>query len=114
MMTEDKRQHDFAERLRRIEQRKGNPAPQPTVRRSTPPASGYHLKRESHPVRNGIIWACVIAMAGTGAYYGWKAIPPDLTEALAGLTGAASSSGQMASIGSGGDPVPDETSTMSD
>lgn len=120
-MTDDHRQQDFAERLRRIEERRSGAQPvseQAERRQPSPPPSnyGYGVEQEDHRIRNGIIWAVIFAALGTGGYYGWKAIPQDMIDAIASLRSSSESSVQttgMVSMSSG-TPAAPENALMSD
>ncbi len=120
-MTNDHRQQQFAERLRRIEeQRNGAPSAPEQAARPQPsqPSSnyGYGVEQEDHRIRNGIIWAFIFAALGAGGYYGWKALPQDMVDAIAGM--ASSSESTMATSGvasiSSGSSATRETELMSD
>lgn len=115
-MSDSNRPQDFADRLRRIEE-KQSAAPQ-AVMQPNKPTSNYGIpEKEDHRVRNGIIWVCFVAIAGAGAYFGIKALPQDMTQAIAGLTSSSdepvTNTGSMVSI-SNGSPATSETETMSD
>ena len=110
-MTDDHRQKDFAHRLSRIAQERGEVV--------TPGQDGpkrdvsefeYNIPRENHPIRNGIIWAIVLAAAGTGGYYGWSAVPADMKAALAALVSSDASIDGAALLP---EDIP-QTDTMSD
>lgn len=116
-MSDEKRQTDFAERLRRIEEQRGLQPSEPVTRDRPTRDYGNGVTQESHTVRNGIIWAFILAGLGAGGYYGWQAIPEDLKGAVAGLSTPSSGMSEMVSsgsIGSGGNPALAETDTMSD
>ncbi len=110
-MTDDRRQQDFAERLSRISQERGGSiAPDQDSPKKDISDFNYNMPRESHPIRNGIIWLLFLAAAGTGGYYGWNALPQDLRYSLASLaTSGGGADGAMMSA----EAIP-ETDTMSD
>ena len=108
-MSDDRRQQDFAERLSRISQERGGSI--------TPDSGGskrnisdfeYNMPRESHPIRNAIIWLLFFGALGAGGFYGWKAIPNDIKMSLAAMTGSSDRVGD-AVLG-----AISETDTMSD
>lgn len=117
-MSNGDRPQDFAERLRRIEEKHGT-APREVVQPSRPTSNYGVPEKENHGLRNGIIWAFIIAAVGAGGYYGVKAIPEDLTQTIAGLRSSSSDDGaaprttSMVSMASSTPGVP-ETETMSD
>ncbi|WP_108815469.1 hypothetical protein [Loktanella sp. Alg231-35] len=117
-MTNDYRQEQFAERLRRIEeQRTGAPTTPGQDARPQPSSNyGYGVEQEDHRIRNGIIWAFIFAALGTGGYYGWKALPQDMVDALAGMASTSESTMQTAGVASisAGSPPTRETALMSD
>jgi hypothetical protein len=84
--------------------------------RKPEPAYNYGVpENNNHTVRNGIIWACIIAVAGTGGYYGWKALPTDMMDALAGLgSGGGGTTMVSMSSGSSDNSGTRETSNMTD
>lgn len=85
-MTDDDRQKDFAHRLSRIAQERGEVvAPGQDSPKRDISDFDYNIPRENHPIRNGIIWALFLAAAGAGGYYGWGALPADLKASLADL-----------------------------
>ncbi len=118
-MSDEQRQQDFAERLRRIEQRKAGTAEPSAPQRPVKslPLDAYGVPQENHSLRNGIIWAVIFAALGTGGYFGWQAIPADVKEAVAGLAAPQSDDGASTrtdtAVSATQEPF-DETATMSD
>lgn len=84
-MSDDRRQQNFAERLSRIAQERGDEprAPNDLPRRETSDFE-YNAPRERHPIRNTLIWTILLAGLGTGGYFGWQALPPDLVALITG------------------------------
>lgn len=118
-MSNEQRQQDFAERLRRIEQKKAGAAEQPAPQRPSrsEPNNTYGVPKEDNTVRNGIIWAFIFAALGAGGYYGWHAIPEDLKQAVAGLTSSEANSVASVDVDATTEvaaPRPVESDTMSD
>ena len=105
-MTEDRRQQDFAQRLSRISQERGQ-SMEPSGNRDET-AFDYSAPRERHPIRNSIIWLIILAATGAGGYYGWNALPTDLRDMVTGLA-SSEDEGAIASP----EAIP-ETETMSD
>ena len=117
-MFEKRRQQNFEERLRRIEQQHAAEQPEATQPAKPAPDYGYRFaQKEDHRLRNGIIWVAILAAVGAGGYFGAKALPEDMTNAIAGLVSSpedpATNTGSMVVFGSGG-AAPTETETMSD
>lgn len=89
-MSNDKRQNDFAERLRRIEgQRGAEVAPEPE---QVQPSNDtfkfdYNPPTESHTIRNAFIWLGFFALFGAGGYVAYNALPEEMVAAVAGLAG---------------------------
>jgi len=110
-MTDDRRQQDFAERLSRISQeRGGSVTPDQDKPKKDISDFNYNMPRESHPIRNGVIWLLFLATVGTGGYYGWNALPQDVRYSLTSL---ATSGGGLNGSGMSPEAIP-ETQTMSD
>ncbi|MEM8536783.1 MAG: hypothetical protein AAGF56_02865 [Pseudomonadota bacterium] len=80
-MTNDPRQQDFAERLRRIDEKQAA-QPKPVQTRATPKKTAPG--QEDVRLRNGIIWLIIFGLVGAGGYYGVQAIPQDLKDMFAG------------------------------
>ncbi len=99
-MSNDRRPNDFAERLRRIEESNRQPrtAIPPQVRKDlTYDNSGAP---EDNRLRNGIIWAVILAGMGTGGYFAAQAVPPEMSASVAGI-------GSVFSAGTGTDVTED-------
>ena len=110
-MTDDKRQEDFAQRLSRIAHERGDAvAPGQDAPKRDVSDFSYDMPGENHPIRNGIIWAIALAVAGAGGYYGWSAVPQDLKSALAALVSSDDSIDDTALLP---EDIP-QTDTMSD
>ncbi len=83
-MSNSKPPNDFAERLRRIEERRTAPAQtpaQPQRRNNTAAAP-----TDRHLLRNLVIWLVIGAGLGTGGYFAWKSVPPEMSASFASLT----------------------------
>jgi hypothetical protein len=87
-MSEEKRQTDFATRLKRIEKTRQNPeaTPPEMVQRSAKP-SPYDIPQENYFVRNSLIWLVLAAAVATGGFFAIKAIPQELKDTIAWMTG---------------------------
>lgn len=110
-MTDDRRHQDFAQRLSRITQERGEGVePSSKGPKRDIADFDYNAPRKRHPIRNGIIWMIILAAAGTGGYYGWQAIPQDLKDTFAGMI---SSDDSLAAGVLPPEAIP-ETDTMSD
>lgn len=110
-MTNDRRQQDFAQRLSRISQERGQSvSPDPSAPKRDIADFDYNVPRERHPIRNGLIWMLVIAAVGAGGYYGWNAMPQDLRDTL---TSMVAPSGNIDDIATSPEAIP-ETDAMSD
>ncbi|MFO8126787.1 hypothetical protein [Yoonia sp.] len=110
-MTDDQRQQDFAQRLSRITQERGQGVETSSKQPTRDIADfDYNTPHKRHPIRNGIIWMIILAAAGTGGYYGWQAIPQDLKDMLVGMIAPDDS---LAAGGLPPEAIP-ETDTMSD
>lgn len=88
-MTDRERQENFAARLERIEARQNSeipadsgaaPPPKERSRFDDPP-------QEDVTVRNTLIWMAIAIAACVGGYYGIKAMPQDLKDTIAWMTG---------------------------
>ena len=110
-MTDDRRQTEFAQRLSRIAHDRGDVvAPGEDSPKRDVSDFSYSMPRENHPVRNGIIWAIVLAAAGTGGFYGWNALPQNLKAALVAMVTSDESTDGAALLP---EDIP-QTDTMSD
>ncbi|MEO1637842.1 MAG: hypothetical protein AAFU41_01180 [Pseudomonadota bacterium] len=114
-MSNDKKQQDFAARLQRIAQEQEERPVAPT-RPERKPEFDLQPRKDEVRLRNGVIWAFIIAAAGAGAYYGYGAIPQDLKDTVAGLMGGDDEEVEVASAEPAPEEVavPVETETMSD
>lgn len=109
-MSDKERQENFAARLKRIEARQNSeiPAdsgvapPKEPSRFDTPP-------EEDVTVRNTLIWMAIAIVACVGGFYGIKAMPQDLKDTIAWMTGNGPTGAEAAPP-----PVIAETDTMSD
>ncbi len=116
-MSEDQRQKDFAERLKRIHGQQNEPeqAPEPAKPERSSGGFDYNPPKESHVVRNSFIWLAFLGLIGVGGYVAWSALPRDMIEAVAGLAGIEVDAQQATEAGE--DPAADiflqETETMS-
>jgi hypothetical protein len=89
-MSNEKRPHDFAARLQRIEELNRQPkaALPPQVRKDlTYDGSGMP---EDNRLRNAIIWLVICAGMGTGGYFAAQAVPPELSASVIGISSALS------------------------
>lgn len=116
-MSEDKRQKDFAERLKRIHGQKNEPeqAAEPVKPARSTGGFDYNPPKESHVIRNSFIWLGFLGLVGVGGYVAWNALPRDMIVAVAGLAGVEMEGGPTTETGE--NPVGvvflDETETMS-
>ena len=88
-MSDDKRQQNCAERLKRIEgERTRGVEPEEPVRPRNP-GMQFDLNPpiESHPIRNTFIWLAFFGLIGAGGYVAFNALPKDMVAAVAGLAG---------------------------
>lgn len=88
-MSDKERQENFAARLERIEARHNSEIPADSGVAPPPkaPSRFDNPPEEDVTVRNTLIWMAIAVTACVGGYYGIKAMPQDLKNTIAWMTG---------------------------
>lgn len=117
-MSDDPKQQQFAERLRRIEEQRVSEGETPAAQEHRPaPPSPMVPPAEDVRLRNAIIWIFILAAAAAGGYATFQAIPQDVKEAFAALAGIemeTTNEGGDAAVEPGEQPVSDNATEQAE